>query len=76
MNPKLKKLRTLRISHGLTTSDMANKLDMSQSMYSYIEIGKKRLSYKVAVEIADVFDMTPDEIFYKDFKQFFGIHDI
>ena len=76
MNPKLKKLRILRKENNLTTSDMAQKLNISQSMYSYIEIGVKRLSYNIAVQIGDIFGMTPDEIFYEDFKQFFDTHDI
>ena len=71
MNPKLKTLRMIRKQNGFTTTDMALKLGMSQSMYSYIEIGEKRLSYEVAVRIANIFDTTPDEIFYNDFKQYF-----
>ena len=73
MNPKLKTLRILRKQNNLTTADMALKLGMSQSMYSYIEIGEKRLSYEVAVNIANIFNTTPDNIFYEDFKQYFLI---
>ena len=76
MNPKLKKLRCLRKEKGISTSTMANTLNISQSMYSYIEIGKKRLSYDIAVRISNIFNITPDEIFYDDFKQFFKTHDI
>lgn len=71
MNPKLKTLRLLRKNNKLTTTDMAIKLGMSQSMYSYIEIGKKRLSYNAAVNIANIFNTTPDKIFYENFKQYF-----
>ena len=70
-NPPLKKLRELRKKRSLTTTDMAEKLGMSQSMYSYIEIGSKRLSYEVAVAIAEIFETNPDELFYDDYVAFY-----
>ena len=71
MNPKLKKLREYRRSMKFSTKEMAHKLNISQSMYSYIELGQKRLSYTLAVKLANIFKVTPDELFYEDFKQFF-----
>ena len=61
----------MRKKSNWSTTEMAKKLGMSQSMYSYIEIGSKRLSYDVAVRIADIFETTPDDIFYEDFKAFY-----
>lgn len=76
MNPKLKRLREYRRKYGLSTSKMASLLSISQSMYSYIEIGKKRLSYDIAVKISELFNTTPDKLFYDDFKQFFTTSNI
>ena len=68
-NPRLDKLRSIRCSHDLSTASMARILGISQSMYSYIELGSKRLSYDIAVKLADYFKMTPDELFYEDFMK-------
>ena len=45
MNPRLNKLREVRIKSNLTMKDMSIKLGISKSMYDYIELGVKRLSY-------------------------------
>jgi putative transcriptional regulator len=70
-NPKLTKLREARQKKGLTIKYMANSLGISPSMYGYIENGDKRLSYDMAVAIADFFETTPDDLFYEDYEQFF-----
>lgn len=57
-------LRKTRKEHGLTVYDMAKKLGISPSYYSQIETGKKRLFYDMAVRIASIFNMKPDEMFY------------
>lgn len=64
----MNKLKKLRISKGLTCDDMAIKLGISKPFYWQIENGKRNLSYKMAVKIASVFKMKPDDIFYNDFK--------
>lgn len=71
MNPKLNKLIKIRKTSKLTTKDMANKLGISKSMYNYIELGEKRLSYDMAIKIANLFDLSPDELFYCDFDNFY-----
>ncbi len=70
-NPKLNKLRKIRKEKGLTTTDVANILNISQSMYSYIEIGYERLSYEIAIKLSELFNTTPDELFYDDFKKYY-----
>lgn len=70
-NPVLTKLREERLNQGWTIKYVANLMGISQSMYGYIENGGKRLSYDMAVKLADLFKMTPDELFYKDFEYFF-----
>ena len=47
---------------------MAIKLGISKPFYWQIENGKRNLSYKMAIKIASIFNMKPDDIFYKDFK--------
>lgn len=70
-NPKLTKLRSFRSEAGYTTKKMADMLGISQSMYDYIELGRERLSYDMAVKISEIFEVSPDELFYEDFEQFF-----
>lgn len=72
MNPKLVKLREVRKKKGLRIKDVASIVGVSQSMYGYIETGEKRLSYDMALKLSTLFKMSPDELFYKDFENFFG----
>ena len=61
-------LKRIRRMHKLTHQDMAEKLKISKAFYWQIENGKRRLSYQMAVKIAKIFNMKPDEIFYEEFK--------
>ena len=70
-NPKLNKLREMRKKAGLNTTEVAEIIGISQSMYSYIEIGRERLSYDIAVKLSELFKSSPDELFYNDFKQYY-----
>lgn len=63
-----KKLRKLRLLHGFTTKDMANKLGISKPFYSQLENENRRLSYEMACKIAGIFNMKPDEIFLENYK--------
>lgn len=67
----LYRLKKIRLENGINIIDMSSKLNMSKSMYDYIEKGLRGLSYSRAVEIAQIFKTTPDDIFYKDYKEFF-----
>lgn len=60
------KLKELRKKKGLTTQDMADKLGISKPFYSQIENQVRKLSYDMAVRIADIFGKKPDAIFYID----------
>lgn len=62
----LKKLKTLRKYNGYTIENMAELLNICKAHYCQIENGKRTLSYKRATEIADIFGLKPDEIFYVD----------
>lgn len=61
-----KKLREMRIKNKYTTQAMADKIGISKSFYSQIETGSRRLTYSMAIRIADVFKRKPDTIFYED----------
>ena len=45
---------------------MADKLGISKAFYCQIENGVRRLSYDMAVRIAQVFNLKPDTIFLTD----------
>lgn len=57
-------LKKIRKQMGLTIYDMADKLGITASFYSQIENKKRRLFYDMAIKIADIFEVTPDELFY------------
>ena len=61
-----KKLREMRLKNRYTTQVMADKLGISKSFYSQIETGSRRLTYNMAIHIANVFKRKPDSIFYED----------
>ena len=65
---KLYKLESLRKAHNLTYKEMADRLKMSKAYYWQIENGNRNLYYKVAIKIADIFKLKPDDIFYNDLK--------
>ena len=60
------KLKELRKKKKLTTTDMAEKLGISKPFYCQLENQTRRLSYDMAVKIANVFHVKPDSIFYHD----------
>lgn len=62
-------LKEIRAKHKLTHQTMADTLKISKSFYWQIENNKRRLTYDMAIKIADIFKTTPDEIFYEDFKK-------
>ncbi|MBR3898102.1 MAG: helix-turn-helix transcriptional regulator [Bacilli bacterium] len=57
----------LRKKHKISSTDMANKLGISKTFYWQIEHGERRLSYEMAVKISNLFNLKPDDIFYKDY---------
>ncbi|MBB4823730.1 putative transcriptional regulator [Sporosarcina luteola] len=59
----LQNLQRVRINRGLSYQDMASKLGITLQAYWMIENGKRGLSYAMAVKIAKILEMTPDDIF-------------
>lgn len=60
------KLIKIRKSKGFTIHDMSKMLGISPSFYCQLETGKRNLYYKMAVKIARIFELKPDDLFYVD----------
>ena len=48
---------------------MAKELNISKTYYWQIEHNQRRLSYDMAIKIANIFSKKPDEIFYHEFQK-------
>lgn len=57
------KLKEAREAAGLTQLEISKKLGISDSFYSQIENGKRRLSLKMALDIAAILKKTPNDLF-------------
>ena len=60
------KLKQLRKMHNYSCFDMGQKLNISRVYYWQIENGRRNLYYSMAVKIAKVFNLKPDDVFYGD----------
>ena len=60
------KLKEKRSAKKYTNKIMAEKLGISKAFYCQIENGSRRLSYEMAVKIANIFNIKPDSLFYDD----------
>ena len=67
MEGKMEKLIKLRKKYKYSGTYMAQRLNISKPFYWQLEHGQRRLTYDMAIKIANVFDLKPDEIFYKDY---------
>ncbi len=63
-----KKMIQVRKSYNMSRKDLADKLGVSQVYIWQIECCKRRLSYTFACKISEVFNTTPDFLFYEDYK--------
>lgn len=57
------KLRETRLSRGLTLNQLGSMVGRSKQYMHELETGDIRLSYELAVKIAQALCTTPDEIF-------------
>ncbi len=67
-NENMQYLRKLRMENKYSYDDMANKLNISKAYYWQIEHKNRRLSYEMAMNIAAIFALKPDDLFYKEYK--------
>ncbi len=68
MKKKNKNLEKLRIEKGYSIRDIAKIINISSSYYCQLENGDRRLYYDLAIKIAKVFDLKPDDIFFNELK--------
>lgn len=63
-------IRTLRILHGLTQVEAARQLQLrSQGYLSSLEVGKKEPSPDLLLAIANLFDLSTDQLLFEDYTQ-------
>ncbi len=62
------KLQNLRKSHGLSYETVAKEVGICKAYYWQIENGNRRVYYDLALKIARVFKLKPDDLFYEYYK--------
>lgn len=65
----MEKLKELRLKNKFTNQFMADVLGISKPYYWQIEHNQKRLSYHMAIKIAEIFHLKPDDLFYDEFTK-------
>ena len=63
---RLSKFRCMRKERGLNLDDIAKMLNVSKAYISMIETGKRSLDYEMAISMASIFNVKPDDIFLDD----------
>lgn len=64
----MEKLKEYRLKFNYTYQSMADLLFISKPYYWQLENGRRRITYEMAFNIANIFNVRPDEIFYDEFK--------
>ena len=54
------KLREIREQHGMTQEELGLKIGKTKQWLSELERGNIRLTYEMAIQIAQIFGGTPD----------------
>lgn len=57
------KIKELRLNHGLTQEELAQKVGVRRETIVFLESGKYNPSLKLAHEVAEVLGATVDELF-------------
>lgn len=65
----MENLKKLRLERQYSFNYMAKELNISKTYYWQIEHNQRRLSYDMAIKIANIFNKKPDEIFYQEFQE-------
>lgn len=63
------RLRVLRAMHEWSQQDLADRLEVSRQSVNAIETGKYDPSLPLAFKIADIFELTIEEIFLRDIAE-------
>lgn len=61
-------LKQLRLNKQYSFNQMAKELKISKTYYWQIEHNQRRLSYDMAIKIANIFSKKPDEVFYQEYQ--------
>lgn len=61
----MNKLKKLRIENNINLKEMAQKVGISYTYYWQIENKERNLYYYLAIKIAKIFNLKPDDIFYE-----------
>ncbi len=56
-------IRERRIKMGLTQTEVANKLGISQQAYGRYELGKREPEFKFIMQISEILDFKPGDFF-------------
>lgn len=59
---KMNGIRYLRIKHDFTQEELAKKIGITRQYISEVEIGKRSVSDKIALKLADVFGVSVSEV--------------
>ncbi len=60
-----KKLKKIREKHNYSYAEIASKLDISKCYYWQLEHKKRKIYYDMAIKIANLFNLKPDDIFFE-----------
>lgn len=69
------KIRSLRTEHGMTAAQLGERLGLKQSAVSHLENGLRLPSFGVLVKLANVFDVSTDELTSLSTEQIDSIHE-
>lgn len=56
-------LKTMRLKHGMSQEDIAEKLNINRSTIAMIETGKNKLTVSLAKKLAELFGCKWTELF-------------
>lgn len=62
------KLQSLRKEKNMPYESVAKEVGICKAYYWQIENGNRRLYYDLALKIANVFKLKPDDLFYEYYK--------
>lgn len=62
----MKVLKEHRLHKNYSCQTMARKLGISKTYYWQIEQGRRRITYDLAIQLAEIFQTTPDTLLYED----------
>ena len=65
----MNELKKYRNKKNYSCDQMAKLLGISKTYYWQIEKGTRRVTYDMAIKIANVFGVMPDDLFYEETKR-------